>query len=130
MKYLERFMDDMPLTPPTDKMDLRMHDLFLEASERREGLFRRPVALWQCAVASVLSALAGLLGGYVLSPGRTVKTETVEMIYVIHNDPSVTRNVFDTQASRPIPFLTAPTEPEVQIIELGANSVNTSNDPV
>lgn len=85
MDDLERRLSAPPLAEPGAALDHRMAQLFSSAVPRPRAFWHRPVALWQCLAACMLSLLAGWVVNQAW-PERKPAPRVVEQILVFTDD--------------------------------------------
>ena len=110
MKDPEERLQGIPLAEPSDAFQRKMTQLLDGAPQRRSGLLKRPVALWQCAAACIVFAMAGVWLGQAFRPQQAERTALTERVYYIYDSSGP-----PPPAMAPAWQTPQPAEPRIQI---------------
>lgn len=91
MNEIERLLHEPRRVEPDANLDRAMECMFFDAVHKQPAWYRRPVPLWQAAVASFVLALAVFA---FTRPGEGIR----ETIYVIQSAPGPQSSIFSTTA--------------------------------
>ncbi len=97
MNKIERLLKSQKVVGTGDEFDMRMNGLFDKPPSRRPPMYRRGIALWQAAVASLLMCGFGYWMGHTptLPLSEETAPEHVTMMYFIETHSDKVGNTFD-----------------------------------
>lgn len=125
MKEIEELLKSQRVASTSDEFDTRMNGLFEKPPARRRFLFRRSVALWQAAAASLLMGGFGFwLGHTPVHPLPEERApESVTTMYIIETHSNRVRNIFDTVPAIE-PFYKPPSPPISVVLTISEDGIN------